>query len=217
VEGDPLLQLPFGHIPMLEAKLTGYRVMDVPVKQVTLRLTELHLHPAEALFQHRAVLTAPADAWLAVDVGADALQGYLDRLASQGTFSHLNGQITLFGQRFGGTLNLIHPTLTIDGGRVGLSAEAEVLETGARLPVAATAGLAIDGGKRLVLTEPQVSLNGRALPAFLIGPQLARFNPILDVDKLNLPAGQWKLLGLDLTPAGLTLKVGGRLTALPDN
>lgn len=217
VEGDPLLQLPFGTIPKLEAKLTGYQVMDVPVKQVTLRLTDLHVNPTQAFFSHRPALLAPAGAWLAIDVDSQALQGYLDRLAAQGAFSRLNGQVTIFGQRFGGTLNLLHPTLSLEGGRVGVAAEAEVLETGAHLPVEATAGLAIDEGRRLVLTEPKVSLNGRALPSFLIASQITRFNPILDLDKLNLPPGQWRIVGLDVTPAGLTLKVGGQLTALPSS
>jgi hypothetical protein len=215
VEGDPLLQLPFGRIPLLEATLTGYRVMDVPVKQVTLRLTDVHVNPAEAFVAHRATLQAPAGAWLAIDVDAAALQGYVDRLTAQGAFSRLNGQVTIFGQRLGGTLNLLHPTLSLEGGRLGLAAEAEVQETGARLPVEASAGLAIESGRMLVLTEPQVLLNGRALPSFLVAPQLARFNPILDLEKLNLPPGRWGILGLDVTPAGLTLKVGGQLTALP--
>jgi hypothetical protein len=217
VDGDPLLQLPFGYIPLLEAKLTGFSVMEVPVKLVTMHLTELHIDPAAALIGHRAVLTAPTDAWIALDVDASAVQGWVDRQAAAGAFSRINGQVTFFGQKLGGTLNLQDPVVTLDGGRVGLKATAQVLETRAQLPVEASARLVIEEGRRLVLAEPKLLLNGRPLPSFLIAPQLERFNPLVDIGRLNLPQGDWRLLGLDITPAGLTLKIGGQLTALPSN
>ena len=215
VDGDPLLQMPFGYIPHLEARLTGLSVMDVPVKLVTMQLSELHLDPGAALIGHRAVLTAPTSAWIQMEVETAALQGWVDRMAAQGKFSRINGQVTFFGQRLGGTLDLQHPTVAFDGGRVKLQAQALVLETQAQLPVEASARIAIEDGRRVVLAEPKLQLNGKPLPSFLIAPQVARFNPLVDLDRLNLPQGDWRLLGIDVTPAGLTLKIGGELTALP--
>ena len=215
VEGDPLLQLPFGHIPSLEARLLGYAVQDVPVRQVTLRLIDVDVDPVQALFARRAVLRRPAGAWVGIEVETAALQGTLDRLAAAGAFSNLQGEVRLFGQRLGGTMNLLSPRLSLEGGRLRLNAEAEMVATGARWPLEASVGVALEDGARLVLTEPRVTLNRMKLPAFLLEPQLARYNPLVDLARLPLPPGRWRLVGLDVTPAGLTLKAAGTLTGLP--
>jgi hypothetical protein len=213
VEGDPLLQMPFGHVPVVEARLTGYRVMDVPVKQVTLRLTDVKVQPQEAFFSRRAVLQAPAGAWVAVEIEASALQAYLDRLVAGGAFNHMQAGIALFGRPV--TASLRDPVLTLNGGRIGMTGIAEMSPSGARVPVEASAGLEIQDGSRLNLVAPQIKLNGQALPAFLLAGTVERFNPVLDLSTLQLPPGQWRLLALELTPAGATLKAGGEITALP--
>lgn len=213
VTGDPLLQMPFGTIPLVEARLTGYRLADVPVRAITLRLSDVKVAPFQAIVERRAILQAPAGAWMAIEVDAAAVQGALDRLVATGAFSDMQAGVPLFGQKL--TVSLLRPTLAFHGGRLHVVGDAELQPTGNRVPFEASAGIAITNGRALNLVDPTLSLNGRALPAFLVAPQLARFNPILDLSRLQLPPGQWRLLALELEPAGLTLKVGGQLTGLP--
>jgi hypothetical protein len=214
VTGDPLLQMPFGTIPMVEARLTGYRVADVPVRAVTMRLTDVQVAPFQAIVGKKAILTAPAGAWMAVEVDVTAVQAKLDQLVAAGAFSNMQAGLAFWGQKL--TVSLLHPTVQLRGGRLHVVGEAEMQPSGNRVPFEASAGLAIEDGARLNLTAPELRLNGRALPAFLVGPQVARFNPLLDLSRLQLPPGEWRLLALELEPDGLTLKVGGELTALPN-
>lgn len=213
VTGDPLLQLPFGHIPQVEARLAGYQVANVPVKAVTLKLSDVQVAPWSAIVGRKAVLLAPAGAWMAIEIDVAAVQAALDRLVAAGTFSGMPAGVPFLGQQL--TVSLLHPTVQLEGGRLKVIGEAEMQPSGSRVPFEASARFAIEGGARLNLIEPELRLNGRPLPSFLVGPQIARFNPVMDLAKLQLPPGEWRLLALELEPAGLTLKVGGTLTALP--
>jgi hypothetical protein len=214
VEGDPLLQLPFGYIPKVEARLTGYKLQEFAVHQVDLRLNDLHLDPGQ-MFNRRAVLQGPVGASLAIRLNGENLQQAVTALESRGLFRNLHGEVEFFGRRLGGTVNIQTPTVQLSDDRLGVSGQAEIMETGVRLPFTASAGLAIANRSQVILERPELAVNGRTIPPALFTPQLARFNPLLDLRQLKLPAGEWALTGLQIKPEGLVVKADGKLTALP--
>lgn len=214
VEGDPFLQLPFGVVPRVEARLYGYRLAEFAIREVTLSLKDLQLDPG-ALMARRAVLKAPAGADLALHLSNQDLQQALDQLDRRGVFRNLRGEVQFFGRRLGGTVNVLSPTIRASDGRLLVTGEAELLETGVRMPFTASTGLAVEHRRQIVLDNPQVAVNSRVIPPALYAAQLERFGTLLDLDQLRLPPGEWGIEALEIKPDGLTVRAGGTLTALP--
>lgn len=214
VEGDPLLQLPFGYIPKVQAKLTGYRMQEFAVHQVDMQLNDLRLDPGQ-MFNRRAVLQGPVGASVAIRLNGENLQQAIAAMETRGLFRNLRGEVQFFGRTIGGTVNILTPTVRLSDDRLLVTGEAELQETGVRLPFTASAGLAIANQTQVVLENPQLAVNGRSVPPALYAPQLARYNALLDLKQINLPPGEWALTGLDVKPEGLVVRAEGKLTSLP--
>lgn len=208
LEGDPFLQLPFGHIPSLEARLENYALFGPRLATVYLRLTDLKLVPGE-LYARRAVLAAPAGATLQAELTPEDLTAYMRALEARGALSGFKLPLVA------GAVAFREPRARFQAGRLVVSGLAEIASTGARLPLEASAGLAVDRGAQVHLTNLRLAINGQGVPGFLLAPLLDRLNPVADLEAMALPPGEWRIVSLDLAPRALRLRMAGTLTALP--
>ena len=201
------MQLPFGHIPSLEARLENYALFGPRLATVTLRLTDLRLSPGD-LYARRAVLIAPAGATFQAELTPEDLTAYMRALEAQGMLAGFKLPLVA------GTVAFREPKARFEAGRLVVSGLAE-LASGVRLPVEASAGLAVDRGAQVRLTNLRLTIIGQGVPGFLLAPLLDRLNPVADLQAMALPPGSWRIVSLDLAPRAVRLRLAGILTAFP--
>lgn len=210
VQGDPLLQLPFGVVPELTASITGFTAGGMPIDAIDLTVDDIHLDAGKLYGAHQAVLLKPAPTEAEVRLARPAIQAQIDRLVGTGPLGTITTPLP-----FGGTatVRLGEVLLAIAPNRLTLSGQA-TLPNGLGVPFVLTAAPSIVNQQQIALTEPTLSLAGNALPPALLAPALASINPVFDLRKLPMPPGDWHLTALDLDPDGITVTVSGALTAI---
>lgn len=215
IEGDPLLELPCGKIPRLEAELDGARFGRLPVSQARLALTGLRLEPGALWLSRRAVLAAPAEASLALTLTLSDLQAGAEALfAPGGPLADASVTLSLFGRPVEASLALAEPRVRIAGERLELTGLARL---GAlALPLTVSAGLAVSpDGRGLALVKPALALRGTPLPESLVTRSLGALGTTLPLAALGPEAEGLRLARVSLSPEGLRLTAEGTVDRLP--
>ncbi|MFQ3678909.1 MAG: DUF2993 domain-containing protein [Pseudanabaenaceae cyanobacterium] len=115
-------------------------------------------------------------------------------------------EANLAGHRGGGRYQLTAPELRFLGeNRVRVSAVLTSEAGGATLPVAVESGLALQGGTRLALVEPRVSLAGEPLPSQLVAAFARGLNRTLDLRALEPQGLTVRMLQFQIEPGRLQL------------
>ncbi|HEY9721455.1 MAG TPA: DUF2993 domain-containing protein [Oscillatoriaceae cyanobacterium] len=210
VQGDPLLQLPFGVVPELTASITGYTANGMPIEAIDLTVDDIHLDTGKLYGAHQAVLLKPAPTEAEVRLARPALQAQIDRLVTTGPLNHITTPLP-----FGGSANLrlADVLLALAPGRVTLNGQA-IMPNGYGVPFTLSVAPVIVNSTQIAVSNPQLSLAGTALPPALLAPAIAQLNPLFDLRRLPMPPGDWHLTGFDLDADGVTVTVSGDLTAI---
>lgn len=215
LQADPLLQLPGGHVPRLEATVNDYRLGPVAFDALGLTLIDLRIEPGALWLRRDVVLRSPAKAELSARVSTARLQSALSEAATAGLLRGFPMEFSLFGRKLSGKLEITQPTIRLEAGRFVLGGVAGFEGTALRWPFEASAGLGVREGSQVSLVAPRLMLNGRSLPDALVAPQVEAFNPVLDLERLALPGEAWRIEALAIAPSGVTLRAHGVIERFP--
>jgi len=210
VIGDPIFQLPAGNVPHLDVDLAGISAGPVPISRLHVGLDQVRVNTWAVLAHQPVRLLAPAPAQVEVRLARTDLQALLDRALARLKPQDFAIDLPLVGH--------VQPAVSeahvlLEDGRFAVSGQVRLKPGSAPKAFAASIGLGVEGGDRLVAIEPRLSLGGQAIPAFLLG-SFARGLSLISLHDLQLPPGEWTLDAPTIQPDGLVLRMHGTLQDL---
>ncbi|MDB5098164.1 MAG: hypothetical protein JWM80_2585 [Cyanobacteria bacterium RYN_339] len=206
VQGDPVLQLPWGVVPHLAVDLEHIQGWGFPVSRVHVELDDVHVSPWAVLAHQPPKLLAPAPARVEVRLARANLQAMLDLALAKIKPADFAFDLPLLGH--------VQPVLSeahvlLEGNRVGVTGQVRLKEGAAPRTFAASIGLAVKAGKYLVPVDPRLSLGTQGIPSFLLGPLTKGLAPLLTLQDLHLRESTWTMDEPRVLADGVTLRIHG--------
>ena len=211
VQGDPVLELPWGIVPKLDVRLTGLHARGLALSEVRIGLAHVHVSPWVVLAHQPPQLLEPAQARLAVRLGRADLQAALDQQLATLTPGRFEVDLPLLGHV---APALSAAKLQLGGGRVEVSGDVVLKPGAAARRFSLSAALITLDGTQVILSEPRLSLAGVAVPVFLLQPLVQRLPALLKLTDLPLPPGTWKMESPAIATDSVELRASGTVVAL---
>lgn len=210
VIGDPVLQLPFGVVPHLNADARHLKGWGFPISNVHVELDDVRVSPWTVFGHQPAHLLAPAPARVDVQLARADMQAALDLAVKRSEPGQLAFELPLLGKV---DPQVVEAHIELSEGRAGVAGQVRLKANAIPKPFAISMGVAVEEGKYLVPVDPRVSLGGQAIPGFLLAAMTRELGHLITVQDLGLKEG-WTLDSPAIAPDGVTLKAHGTLTDL---
>ncbi|MEL6777579.1 MAG: DUF2993 domain-containing protein [Cyanobacteria bacterium J06597_16] len=206
---------------ILQGKVERVRIAGrgiVPIPGLRLAVAELETDPIDLAIKNlrkgEVVLDEALQGALHVVLTEGDVNTFLQSPAVAQRISELKiGSLTNPAQaRERDRYKINNPSIAfLDNNRLKISLELEDLVQEGALQIDAEAGLSVDGGDRIALVEPTLSVNGQPAPGRLLSALLGDINNRLSLQQLDSRGLSARVINLAIQPEGLDLALWVRV------